>query len=155
MANIQAKRVYETIITMMENDGLKYERDDEKLNIEIGFNTDDLAVKLNFIVDEERELVRVFSLLPFNFPEDKRVEGAVAACIANYGMVNGSFDYDFSDGQTIFRLVNSYKDGCFSEDIARYMLGVSLGTVDKYNDPLFLLSKGEIDITEFLEKENA
>ena len=153
MADMQAMRAYATIIAMMDNDNLKYSRDDENLHIELGFNTDDLDVKIKFVIDEERELVRIFSFLPFKFPEDKRVEGAVATCVANHGMVNGSFDYDFSDGELLFKLVNSYKGDCFSEEAARYMLGVAVSTVDNYNDRFFALAKGLMTLKDFVDKE--
>ena len=155
MADMQAMRAYATIIAMMDNDNLKYARDDENLHIDLGFDTDDLEVKIKFVIDEERELVRVFSFLPFKFPEDKRVEGAVATCVANHGMVNGSFDYDFSDGELLFKLVNSYKGDSFSEEAARYMLGVSVSTVDNYNDRFFALAKGLMSLSDFVDKENS
>lgn len=154
MADIQAKRAYATVIAMMDNDNLKYARDDENLRIDLGFDTDDLEVKIKFMIDEERELVRIFSFLPFKFPEDKRVEGAVATCVANHGMVNGSFDYDFSDGELLFKLVNSYKGDAFSEEAARYMLGVAVSTVDNYNDRFFALAKGLMTLSDFVAKEN-
>ena len=153
MADMQAMRAYATIIAMMDNDNLKYSRDDENLHIDLGFDTEDLEVKIKFVIDEERELVRIFSFLPFKFPEDKRVEGAVATCVANHGMVNGSFDYDFSDGELLFKLVNSYKGDCFSEEAARYMLGVAVSTVDNYNDRFFALAKGLMTLKDFVDKE--
>ena len=155
MADMQAKRAYATVIAMMDNDNLKYSRDDENLRIELGFNTDDLDVNVKFMIDEERELVRIFSFLPFKFPEDKRIEGAVATCVANHGMVNGSFDYDFSDGEILFKLVNSYQGDCFSEEAARYMLSVVVSTVDNYNDRFFARAKGMMSLSDFVDKENS
>ena len=154
MADMQAMRAYATVIAMMDDDNLKYARDDENLRIDLGFDTEDLEVKIKFVIDEERELVRVFSFLPFKFPEDKRVEGAVATCVANHGMVNGSFDYDFSDGEILFKLVNSYKGDCFSKEAAGYMLGVAVSTVDNYNDRFFALAKGLMSLSDFVDKEN-
>ena len=156
MADMQAaKRAYATIIAMMDNDNLKYSRDDENLRIELGFNTDDLDVNIKFIIDTDRDLVRVFSFLPFKFPEDKRVEGAVAACVANHGMVNGSFDYDFSDGELLFKCVDSYKGDAFTQETAKYLLNVTLSTVDNYNDRFFALAKGLMTLKDFVDKENA
>ena len=155
MASTQANLAYAAITAMLDNDGYRYSSKYDDLRIELGFETDDLDVKIAFIIDEERELVRVFSFLPFKFPEDKRIEAAVAVCTANHGMVNGSFDYDISDGDLLFSAVNSYKDACFSMDIARYMLGITLSTVDKYNDRFYALAKGFISISDFINKENS
>ena len=155
MAKTQAGlNAYRTLISMMNNQGLKYTSFDDKLRVELGFNTDDLDVELICIIDEERELVRILSFLPFKFPEDKRVDGAIAATVANHGMVNGSFDFDISDGEMLFKCVNSYKNGGFNEDIAYYMISVAVSTVDDYNDRFFGIAKGMISFQDFIEKEN-
>ena len=156
MADMQAaKRAYATVIAMMDSENLKYSRDDANLRIELGFNTDDLDIQMKFFVDTERDLVRILSFLPFKFPEDKRVEGAVATCVANHGMVNGSFDYDFSDGELLFKCVDSYRGGAFTQETAKYMMNVALGMVDKYNDRFFALAKGMMTLSDFVEKENS
>ena len=153
MADAKAKRVYATIIASMDAQNLKYTRDDENLRVNLTFSTDDLDVSLRFFVDENRQLVRLLSFLPGSFPEDKRVEGAVATCIANHGMVDGSFDYDFSDGEIVFKLVNSYRDSDISTEVVAYMLRVALGMVDQYNDRFRDVADGSMSLGEFLAAE--
>ena len=154
MANMYAaKTAYNAIIAMMESDNLKYSKDDNELRIDTGFTTDDIDVRITFLVDAERELVRLFSGLPFKFGEDKRVEGAVATCVANHGMVDGAFDYDFSDGEILFKMADSYRGADFTEENARYLLKVALSTVDNYNDRFFALAKGIMTIADFIAKE--
>ena len=137
----------------MESDNLKYSKDDNELRIDTGFTTDDIDVRITFLVDAERELVRLFSGLPFKFGEDKRVEGAVATCVANHGMVDGAFDYDFSDGEILFKMADSYRGADFTEENARYLLKVALSTVDNYNDRFFALAKGIMTVADFIVKE--
>ena len=154
MANMYAaKTAYNAIISMMESDNLKYSKDDNELRIDTGFTTDDIDVRITFLVDAERELVRLFSGLPFKFGEDKRVEGAVATCVANHGMVDGAFDYDFSDGEILFKMADSYRGADFTEENARYLLKVALSTVDNYNDRFFALAKGIMTVADFVAKE--
>lgn len=148
-----AKTAYNAIISMMESDNLKYSKDDNELRIDTGFTTDDIDVRITFLVDAERELVRLFSGLPFKFGEDKRVEGAVATCVANHGMVDGAFDYDFSDGEILFKMADSYRGADFTEENARYLLKVALSTVDNYNDRFFALAKGIMTLADFVAKE--
>ena len=88
-------------------------------------------------------------------PEDKRVDGAIAVCAANYGLVDGSFDYDLRDGEIRFRLTSSYRESALSEDLFEYMIMVSAATVDQYNDKFFMIAKGIMTVQQFLEQENA
>ncbi|MBR4943581.1 MAG: hypothetical protein IKZ28_06070, partial [Clostridia bacterium] len=106
---IRAKQVYATIIKALDSDNLKYTKDDNELRIDISFTTNDLDVKLIFSVDEDRDLIRLLSFLPGTFPENKRIEGAVATTVANHNMVDGSFDFDINDGDIVFKMANSYR----------------------------------------------
>ena len=155
MANlITAKSVYQTIASALDNKEWKYQSDRDNLRFHISFSTDDLDVKIIIAVDAERDLVRLISILPFTFPEDKRVEGALAATIANHGMIHGSFDFDLGDGQMLFKLTNSYKGGPIDDETVHYLLGIAVGTIDKYDDQFLAIAKGYMSISDFIDKEN-
>ena len=149
----KAVEVYGTLCSMLDNINWKYEKVEEKLMIKSGVKGDDLPIEFLMIVKPNSEVVQFISSLPFNMPEDKRVEGALAICAANYGMVNGSFDYDLSDGQILFRLTTSYRESLLSEALLEYMVMVSASTIDKYNDRFFMLAKGMISLEQFMEME--
>ena len=149
----KAVEVYDTLCSMLDNINWKYEKVEEKLMIKSGVKGDDLPIDFLVIVKPNNEVVQFISSLPFNMPEDKRVEGALAICAANYGMVNGSFDYDLSDGQILFRLTTSYRESLLSEALFEYMVMVSASTIDKYNDRFFMLAKGMITLEQFIEMD--
>ena len=78
----------------------------------------------------------------------------MAVCVANYGLINGSFDYDLSDGEIRFRLVSSYRESILSEALFNYMIVVSAGTVDDYNDKFLMVSNGMMSAEDFIKWEN-
>lgn len=151
---IKAKEVYDTIVSMMDAIGWKYEKREEDLVIKSGAQGDDLPMDLLLIVDPKSQIVQLISRMPFNVPEDKRFDAAVAICVANYGLKDGSFDYDINDGEIRFRLTSSYRESILSKELFVYMIGVSIGTIDQYNDKFFMLSKGVMSIQQFIEQEN-
>lgn len=150
----KAYEVYETLCNMLDHIGWRYDKVEEKLMIKSGVKGDDLPIEFIVMVKPRNEVVQFLSALPFNMPEDKRVDGALAICAANFGLVDGSFDYDLSDGQIVFRLVSSYRDSLLSEALFEYMVMVSASTIDKYNDRFFMLAKDMITLEKFLEMEN-
>jgi hypothetical protein len=151
---IAAKSVYYAITSALNNKQLKYQSEPDQFRCHLSFSTDDLDVKVTIFVDAERELIRLISFLPFTFPEDKRIDGALAAIIANHGMIHGSFDFDFDDGQMIFKLTNSYKGGPIDDECVHYLLGVTVSTIDKYDDQFLAIAKGYMSLSDFIEKEN-
>ena len=150
----EAIRVYEMFKANLTNHHFKFDPHDDDLVISMTVHGDDLPQPTLVIVLDDRSVVQVISPIPSHIPEDKRVDAAVAVCVANYGMVNGSFDLDMSDGEIRFRVTQSYRGMELSDDFITYCLGIAFQTTDKYNDRFFLLGKGLMTLEQFIEKEH-
>ena len=150
-----AQKVYETICTAMEARDWHFQRHDDELTITCGARGEDLPMDIIFRVNPKAQVVTLFSPMPFKIAEDKRVDAALAVCVANYGLINGTFDYDLSDGEIRFRIVSSFRESILGEELFNYMLLVSASTVDDYNDKFLMVSKGMMSIQQFIEWENS
>ena len=150
---MDGKAVYNTLIKMLDAKEWNYKRHDEDLVITTGVRGEDLPMDIILRVLTKLEVVQFISTLPFKMPEDKLVEGAIAVCTANHRMINGSFDYDLSDGEIRFRMASGYSGCEISEDMLYRMLMVGASTVDHYNDKFFMISKGMLSIKDFIEQE--
>lgn len=150
----KAKQVYATIVHMFERNGWKFEKNEDRLMVKSGFNGEDIPMDCVILVNPKNQVVQVLSALPFKMPEDKRVEGAIAVSVANYGLVDGCFDFDMKDGEIHYRLTSSYRGGMPDASLFEYMIACALSTVDDYNDRFFMLAKNMIDISKFIELDN-
>lgn len=148
----EAKKVFDSLVNMLDSRDWKYEKFEDELLIRSGIKGDDLPIEFIMVVKPKNQLVQFLSKLPFSMPDDKRVDGAIAVCAANYGLIDGSFDYDISDGEIIFRLNSSYRESVLGPDLFEYMIMVSASTIDNYNDKFFMLAKGMITVEQFLEQ---
>lgn len=149
----KAQEVYATIIRMLDTRDWKYSKHEEDLLIKSGLRGEDLPVEFILVVNPRNQVVQFISRLPFDIPEDKRVDGAIAVCTANYGLIDGSFDYDLRDGEIRYRLTCSYRDSQLSEDLFEYMIMAAASTVDNYNDRFFMLAKGRMTVQQFIEQD--
>lgn len=152
MAN--AQQVYETLCKALDRRGWKYDKEEEKFLVHFGVNGDDIPMKFIIYVDAERQLVRLMSPLLFKISADKRMEGAIAACAVSYGMADGSFDYDLSDGEIIFRMTASYRESQLGEGLFQHLISCACAMVDKYNDQFLALDKGIMSIADFIAKNS-
>lgn len=151
---MKAKEVYSTMVSALKEQEWRFEEHEEDLTIVSGFTGDDIPIRFIVRIVAEVEVVQFISPLPFKIAEDKRVDAAIAVSVANYGMVNGSFDYDISDGEIRFRLTTGYTGCTIGKEFFMYMLMVALSTTDKYNDKFLMLSKGAITLQQFIESDN-
>jgi hypothetical protein len=145
-----AQKVYKTLCDALDGWKWHYTKNNDDLKVRFTVEGDDIPMEFNIFVDPERQLVRLLSLMPFRFSEDKRVEGAVATCYANFKFADGSFDYDMEDGSVFFRLTSSFRDSLISVDALQYMINCACYSVDEYNDKFLMISKGALSITDFL-----
>lgn len=150
---ILAKQVYQTLCEAIERRGWSFEKDEERLLVHFGVRGDDIPIQLVLVVDVKRQLISVLSPLPFKMSEEKRMEGAIAACAASYGMIDGSFDYDIFDGSITFRMTASFMESIIGEGLFQYLISCCCAMVDKYNDRFLALDKGSISITDFIANE--
>ena len=145
-----AKIVYEDLCAALDRRKWPYQKHEEDLVVTFGVASDDLPMNFVLAVDAERQLLRLFSKLPFTVPEDKRMDLAIATCVASNKLADGSFDYDIATGRIVFRLTASFRESKIGDGLFEYLVGCSSVTVDAYNDKFLALSKGFISINDFI-----
>ena len=148
-----AKEVYEAFKSHLTRNNIRFDPHDDDLVITMTVTGEDLPQPTIIRVMESRDVVQILSPLPSKIPEDKRVDGAIAVSVANYGIINGSFDYDMEDGEVRFRVAQSYRGFVMNDDMIRYLLSITFSTTDTYNDRFFMFGKGLMTLEQFIEKE--
>ena len=148
-----AKKVFDSLCAALDRRQWRYGKNEERLYVDFGVTGDDIPMKFVILVDAERQMVRAMSLLPIQFSEDKRIDGAIVTCVASFGLPDGSFDYDISTGEVSFRLTATYRDSELGDGLFQHMIDCSSFVVDKYNDKFLAVNKGFMSVQEFIEKE--
>lgn len=146
----QAKTVYKSLCDMLDERGWHYQKDENELTIRCGAQGEDLPMEILVEVDMQRQLVTLLSPMPFAIPENRRTALAVAISKANYGMIDGCFDYDYQSGRIIFRMTSSYRSSLIGKNLFAYMLMCSCAIIDEYNDKFLLVAKNDMSVDEIV-----
>jgi len=149
-----AKKVYTTLCDAIDKREWKYDKEEDDLVVHFGVSGDDIPMQFILVVDEDRQLIRLMSPLPFEISEEKRMEAAIATCVASFGLADGSFDYDLSNGRIVFRMTASFRDSVIGEGLFQYMISCSCAMVDQYNDQFLAIDKGLMTINDFIAKRS-
>ena len=150
---IQAQTVFDTFCQVFDEKNWPYKKDEKELVITSGARGDDLPMDIMVEVEPKRQLVFVVSHIPFDIPEEKRLDFAIAVSFVNNKLSDGCFDYDIVSGHILFRMANSFIDSQLNKDVFEYMLYYTCVAVDSYNDKLMMLSKGHMSLEQFLSAE--
>lgn len=149
----RALKVFETLCGVLDSNEWKYDRDDENLLVRFGLYTEDLPVHYVFIVDEERQMLRLASPMAFKMSESKRTEGAIITNWATIHLLDGCFDYDLYTGHIVYRLTASFLDSEIGEGLIHYFIRCTKAVVDHYNDRFDAVNNGTMSVQEFLAAE--
>lgn len=151
---MMGQTVYDTICKMFDEKDYHYEKHEDDHVITCQVRGEDLPMDIIFVVRDERQIVQLLSPMPFTVPEDKRMDIVLAITVINDRLVDGSFDFDLSNGRITFRQTASYIESILGKELFEYMLMVSASTVDEYNDKFLMIAKGMISFEQFLDSEN-
>lgn len=146
----QAEAVFATLCEMLDKEEWTYDKDEENLKIDTGVKGDDLGIPLKFHVLPGRAAISLYSPVPIDIPEERRVMLGIAVSLVNDTTVHGNFDYDMSDGNLGFRFTLNYRDSILGIEALRYMLFVSCGTIDEYNDKFEKIASTDMDLDEVI-----
>ena len=150
-----ANALFKTLCTTLDNMKWKYSKEEDKYIVRTSAVGDDLSMKLMMKIDVERQVMYLKSPMPFTIHENVRDLMGKAILIANYSMLNGSFEFDFSDGYLAFKMVIPYMESIISEAVCKYMIVLSCSMTDKFNDKFQALSEGRMTLAEFEKFANA
>ena len=149
---IQAKNVFEMAKGALDDNKWKYDHNDEKMWISCTANSDDLPIDIFVQVFPKNQLIVLTSRIPVKVPEEKMVDAALAVAMINSNIADGSFDLDIYKGVLEFRMTGCFLESLVSRGFFDYMMVYALKVVDEYNDKLFALVKGYMDINKFAEQ---
>lgn len=144
----EAKAMYNTLCNTLDNMKWHYNKEEDKLVVRTSAVGEDLSMKLYIKVDADRSVMYLKSGMPFTVPKEKTDELVKAVIIANWAMLNGSFEMDMSDGYIAFKLVVPFMESIVSEKVCRYMITLSCNMIDKFNDKFDKIVKGTMTLAE-------
>lgn len=83
-------------------------------------------------VREEQRQFLFYSVCPINVPENKRHAISEFLARANYGMIMGNFEFDFTDGEIRFKTSIDVEGSELSAALLKNMVYVNVAMLDKY-----------------------
>ena len=146
-----AQKAFDTLCLALDNMKWKYNRDAANRVVTTTAIGKDLTINLRMVVSEERRLMYIKSLLPFDVPESKRDVVGRAVNIANFSILNGCFEYDQFAGKLGFRIVVPFFNTELTEEVYHYAVMLTCQMVDKFNDKILALANGTMTLQEFKE----
>lgn len=121
----------------------KFQVDEERDLVHMGFSGKSGSWTSIADVKEDRGILIFYSIASFKVPEDRRSAVAEFITRANYNMILGNFELDFSDGEVRFKTSLSVgEDGTLTANLIQPVVVTNFGTMDGYLPGLMAVTYG-------------
>jgi len=144
-----AQNVYDMIITTLKSKDYSFLQSDG-MKVAFQIEADDTPIVFSVVIDAERRLIRMIAGYSITFPQERRLDGAIATCSTNRNLVAGGFDYDYETGAVVFRISTSFAGSIISPDVFLYMVHRAYSACVLYDKKLERLAKGELPLASYL-----
>ncbi len=152
MHTIRAEEVYQTLCSFLDRQGWTYEKHRKNFAVSLGINYKDIGIKCLFVIDAKRQVIRFMSPMDFKMSENKRIDGAIATCLISNKLFIGNFDYNFSEGDIVFRMTEFFIKNDIGEGLFDEMIDRSCTIISAFYHDFLAISKGEMELDEFIQQ---
>lgn len=151
--SVQKRDIFGKMTAALDEMGWKYDKDEAHGVVRSGVNIGDYYVNLVMVVKERNDVIQLLAKLPFSAGEDYQVDTVMALAVANYGLIDGSFDFDFNGRNIFFRLSACVKDCEMGGGLIKYIITTAASTVEHYISKFADIACGKLALETFMDEE--
>jgi hypothetical protein len=141
-------KLLRTAITFFQTDGWSLSHIEEQTAIQTTFQGDNGQWNCYAQAREEQEQFVFYSVFPVAAPEDRRLAVAEFLTRANYGLVIGNFEMDFTDGEIRYKTGVDIEGDRLSPALVRQLVYANVLTMDMYLPGIMSVLYGDVSPAE-------
>ena len=150
-------RLLKTVESFLRDDGWDFSPIESRSVLKTGYQGENGSWTCYAQTREDDQQFLFYALCPIRAPEKKRPTVAEFITRANYGMVIGNFELDYSDGEIRFKSSLDVEDSELTEPMVRSAVYWAVVMMDKYLPGLLQVIGGDIrpvDAIDDIEAED-
>ena len=127
-----ATPIFDAVVEFLKEDDWNFQQLGDKTILRMGFRGKNGQWQCIAQAQDDKDRFIFYSILPNNVPVEKRQEAADYLTRANYGMVIGNFEMDFSDGEVRYKTSIDVEGGQLVAMMIKTMIYTNVLITDKY-----------------------
>lgn len=134
-------RILDAMKKFFENDKWPFEHIDD-MSLKMSFQGDDGQWNCFARAREEQQQFIFYSYAPIKVPEERRPAMGEFINRANYGMIIGNFEIDYSDGEVRYKTSIDVEDAELVEPLCKNLVYQNVLTMDRYYKGIMAVAFG-------------
>jgi hypothetical protein len=124
--------IFDTMVQFFQEDGWKFLPMEGKPILQMGFSGENGSWMCYAKAQEDKQRFLFYSVMESKVPENKRLAVAEYLTRANYGLILGNFEMDFSDGEVRYKTSIDVEGGQLTPWMIRTMVYTNVLMMDRY-----------------------
>ena len=149
----RAQRVFAQLCEALDKREWEYTAKEADLVLHLSVNTQDTLVEMLLAVEADKSIIHVISPVCRKTDAEKKGELALAAAYANYGTVDGKYEYDMLKNALFYTVASCYEGCTLGDGFFYHLIDWTCSAAVHYNDRFLALNKGYITVEEFIGKK--
>ncbi|KXK49156.1 MAG: hypothetical protein UZ13_03283 [Chloroflexi bacterium OLB13] len=146
------RSMFEAATQFLVDDGWPVKRIEETNSLHMLFKGENGVWTCIAHALEERRSLLFYSVCPIEIPPEQYGEVMEFITHANYGMLNGAFEFDLSDGDLRYRTALTVPDADPTPKSLQFIIYDNVTTMDLYLPGLYAVASGETDALHAIDK---
>jgi len=126
------RSILDVVVQFFTDDDWNYRQLEGRSILKLGFRGENGTWRCYAQAKEEHEQFIFYSVMESNVPEENRPAMADFLTRANYGMIVGNFEMDFSDGELRFKTSVDVEGGQLTSQMVKTLVYVNVMMMDRY-----------------------
>jgi hypothetical protein len=141
-------QILDVVAQFLEEDEWPYTKLEGKTVLRTGFSGENGQWSCFAQALEERYQFVFYSIIPNKAPEERRPAMAEFLTRANYGLLIGNFEMDFSDGEIRYKTSIDVEDDELTPALLKQLLYANVLTMDRYWPGIMAVLYSDISPTD-------
>lgn len=150
--NTSNQPIFQAIINFFTQDDWVFTKIKGELSLNLAFQGDNGTWKCYAKAREKQQQFVFYSICPINTPESKRLAIAEFITRANYGMMIGNFELDFSDGEIRYKTGIDVEGDRLTSALIKQLVYANLTMMDEYLPGIRVVIEGDMSPEDAIAK---
>lgn len=153
---MEKEAVIDAVRDFIEGEGYGYEYNAEREFLSLGFKIDCKLKHVDIIIDFHPRGVIVYAISPISAGQECFPEMRKYLSLANFGLINGSFEMNPKSGEVRYRCwLSTWTLDSLSKEMIDEIINVAYTTLKRYGDGIAALALGFSDAEAEIAKAEA
>lgn len=144
--------VLKAVAAFLTADDWKFQQIEGKPILSMGFKGENGSWRCYAQAKEPQEQFIFYSVMESNAPAERREAVAEFITRANYGMIIGNFELDYSDGEVRYKTSIDVEGGELTPGLVKSLIYLNVMMMDKYLPGIMSVIYAGTDPAEAIEK---